>query len=290
MSTSDELASAAASASVENLPESVTDAARVAIDASLVAIEQHRADQLVGRILDVYAAPSASRVGDPRGVIAVMAQAMASGSAIRLGLDGRGVALSASVIVPAAVLAAASADCSGAELVAAVGIGLETAAWVEEVLAPGFERRGWDPVGVSGRVGGAVAAGRALRCGAEEIRNALGFAATTAAGFQLGGPELLAFSAGKATADALEAATLAKGGLIGPPLPLEGRRGLFVLVGNLAPQDALAVSCDVGTYWRTADTGQRARTRDGLAAAGGSLGVSDVRSLRDRMVGSFARS
>jgi 2-methylcitrate dehydratase PrpD len=153
----------------------------------------------------------------------------------------------ASVIVPTSFVAAQRVDCSGATLIRAIAIGGEIGLRTANALGEEHVSRGWDPVGSAGRIGATAAVSVVFGLSSIQIQNALGFASTMSAGIQSGSEALRACIAGKASGDAIEAATLAKYGLIGPPLPLEGRRGLFALV---APsRDPGELVDKLGTRW-----------------------------------------
>jgi 2-methylcitrate dehydratase PrpD len=115
------------------------------------------------------------------------------------------------------------------EAVAAVAAGVEAAALVESRLA---DWGGWSGSTVSTVIGAVVAAGLTLGLTDDQVRNALGIAATQAAGLRAAestsaGP----LQAGKATFNGVEAALLARAGLTAPADPLDDRRGLFALFG-----------------------------------------------------------
>jgi 2-methylcitrate dehydratase PrpD len=134
---------------------------------------------------------------------------------------------------PAVFAALAVAECldvDGAALLGAIAVGAEIAARTAVGLGAAHTGRGWDVVGTAGRIGAAAAAARLFGLEAPRIVDALGYAATSTAGVtQPPGSPAIAIGSGKAAADAVEAGLLARGGLIGPPAPIEGRRGMFAL-------------------------------------------------------------
>ena len=82
-------------------------------------------------------------------------------------------------------------------------------------------------------------------------RNALGVAATQAAGLALNANEAMeALETGKAAADAIEAALLAKHGFTSAPASIDGRRGLAALMAYRF--DATAIIDELGTRWISA--------------------------------------
>jgi 2-methylcitrate dehydratase PrpD len=86
-------------------------------------------------------------------------------------------------VVPPALAVAETQHARGQDLLVAVAAGLETTTRVGLGLGPaGFRARGWHAPGVTGPFGGAVAAGRLLGLGTDEMTHALGFAGSQAAG------------------------------------------------------------------------------------------------------------
>jgi 2-methylcitrate dehydratase PrpD len=138
---------------------------------------------------------------------------------------------------------------SGSRTSAAVAAGLEAAALVESRLP---DWGGWSGPTVAAAIGAVVAAGLTLGLTEVQLRNALGIAATQAAGLRIAEFGHAEFSppastgdkstrpkstgagplqAGKAAFTGVEAALLARAGLTAPAEPLDGRRGLFALFG-----------------------------------------------------------
>jgi 2-methylcitrate dehydratase PrpD len=153
------------------------------------------------------------------------------------------------VVAAAAIAVAEFADVEAADLLVGVVAGLEAAARIADALGERHSERGWRVAGTAGRVGAAVAASRTLGRTSENHLAAIAFAATQAAGFAIGsGVSVPALVAGRAANDGVEAAVVAAVGLIGDPLPLEGRRGLLALVSEGA--DATKLASDLGVIWR----------------------------------------
>jgi 2-methylcitrate dehydratase PrpD len=153
------------------------------------------------------------------------------------------------VVAAAAIAVAEFADVEPADLLVGVVAGLEAAARIANALGERHIERGWRVAGTAGRVGAAVAASRTLGRSSENHLAAVAFAATQAAGFAIGsGVSVPALVAGRAANDGVEAAVVAAVGLIGDPLPLEGRRGLLALVSEGA--DATRLAEDLGVIWR----------------------------------------
>lgn len=183
---------------------------------------------------------------------AAAAQVSSSGGA-------RSVDRQVSDVVAAAALAVAEfTEAEAPDLLVGIVAGLEVAARIAGALGASHTERGWRVAGTAGRVGAAVAASRTLRRSSEDHLAAIAFAATQAAGFAIGtGVSVPALVAGRAANDAVESAVVAAAGLIGDPLPLEGRRGLLALVSDAADTSALA--SDLGLSWAA----QRSLPNDG---------------------------
>jgi 2-methylcitrate dehydratase PrpD len=153
---------------------------------------------------------------------------------------------------PPVVAAALSAgvNASGTELLTAVAAGVEVALRVGLGIVPEALDRGWHMTGVAGPVGAAVAAGRLLGLSPDQLRNAVGLAATQSAGLvEALGTMAGSLQPGKAAANGFEAAVLAHNGLDGPAAPLEGRRGLFALHAGRVDRP---VTDGLGTSWELA--------------------------------------
>jgi len=151
-------------------------------------------------------------------------------------------------IIAAAVASGELAGRSEADVVEAIAIGCEVAARLERALtldAP------WDAAAVIAGIGAAAAAARAAALDADATRNAIGLAATQAAGLGVAeGTPAAALACGKAAADALEAALLARHGFSAASASLEGRRGLAALVASNF--DEAALCNDLGRRWFSA--------------------------------------
>jgi 2-methylcitrate dehydratase PrpD len=122
------------------------------------------------------------------------------------------------------------ADRRSVAALAAVAAGVEAAELVESRLA---DWGSWSGASVAAGIGAVVAAGLTLGLTEGQLRNALGIAATQAAGLRAAestdaGP----LQAGKAAFNGVEAVRLARAGLTAPAEPLDGRRGLFALFSS----------------------------------------------------------
>ncbi|HWT05785.1 MAG TPA: MmgE/PrpD family protein [Xanthomonadales bacterium] len=151
-------------------------------------------------------------------------------------------------IVAAAVAASELAGRGEADVVEAIAIGREVAVRLERAL---ILDAAWDVVNVIAGIGAAAAAARAAALGGDATRNAIGLAATQATGLGVTeGTPSGALAAGKAAADAVEAALLAHNGFTAASASLEGRRGLAALMASRFDERALCD--DLGGRWFSA--------------------------------------
>jgi hypothetical protein len=131
----------------------------------------------------------------------------------------------------AAVSGASAISAAGAnDAVDAVAVGYAVADRLAGDLAEAAAA-GWSVAAVAGRVGAGAAAARALRLSAGQARNAIGLCATQAAGLTNVPNAYGDLQIGKAAADAVEAVLLSRSGFTSSERSLEGRRGLFALLG-----------------------------------------------------------
>lgn len=152
-------------------------------------------------------------------------------------------------IVAAALAAGEYAEARGAAVIAAVAVGSELGLRVERTLQARLAEAGWADGAVSSRLGAAAAAGRLLGLTAAQMVSALGLAATQVAGLAAASTsELGMLTPGKIAGDGVEAALLAAGGFEGPASPLEGRRGLFAVLGH-ARLGVDTTTEDLGRSW-----------------------------------------
>ncbi|MEW2550030.1 MmgE/PrpD family protein [Streptomyces sp. NPDC047002] len=154
------------------------------------------------------------------------------------------------VCAAAAVLApppGAGGGPEAAELTAAVAVGREVARAIAAVLGAAHPAPGWSAAGAAGTVGATAAACRLLGLGAAELRHAFGLAATQAAGLAAADPTPAgAVRIGKAAADAVEAAVLARNGFTSSVLPFEGRRGMFALMAPAVDEGSRDLALGAG--------------------------------------------
>ena len=137
---------------------------------------------------------------------------------------------------------------SGPELLHAFILGMETTCRLGNAVTPGHYERGWHITSTCGVFGAAAAAGKILGLNEKEFVNALGIAATQAAGLvEVLGSMARVLNAGFAARNGLAAALLAAEGFQGPARPLEGLRGFFNVFGGGKDFDQLTGR--LGEHW-----------------------------------------
>lgn len=132
---------------------------------------------------------------------------------------------------PAVLAAAERTGASGIDVLTAFAIGCEVACRVALSTHPYHYEAGWHITGTVGGFGAAAGAARLFGLDAGAASQALGLAATHAAGVRDAfGTNGKALHAGHAAASGLRAASLVAGGFSGPTTVLEGRRGFWAVL------------------------------------------------------------
>ena len=134
------------------------------------------------------------------------------------------------VVVPAALARRpTTARVSGRALIEAVVAGYETNICLARACAPDLRQRGFHPTSAVGPFGAAMATAKLRGLNAQQFANALGIAASSAAGlfaFVAGGGDIKRLHAGHASREGMQAALLAEQGTEGPPNVIEATRRL----------------------------------------------------------------
>src|SRR5215203_1879747 len=134
------------------------------------------------------------------------------------------------VVIPAALAVAYDRHASGRALIEAVVAGYETNICLARACAPELRQRGFHPTSAVGPFGAAMATAKLRGLNAQQFANALGIAASSAAGlfaFVAGGGDIKRLHAGHASREGMQAALLAEQGTEGPPNVIEGRDGFM---------------------------------------------------------------
>src|SRR5258708_3672306 len=134
------------------------------------------------------------------------------------------------VIVPAVLAVGYDRRVSGRALIVAVVTGYETNICLARACAPDLRQRGFHPTSAVGPFGAAMATGKLRGMNTTQFANALGIAASSAAGlfaFVGGGGDIKRLHAGHASREGMQAALLAEQGTEGPPNVIEARDGFM---------------------------------------------------------------
>jgi len=131
-------------------------------------------------------------------------------------------------LIPAAFTVGEAIGASGADVIAAIVAGMEIAGRPVIDGRAGAQSRGFLGSAVFGTLGAAAAAGRLLKLGPDDLRQALCIAASTAAGLlRQSGSDAHVMEPGFAARNGIAAAMLAARGLGGNPGILEGPGSLY---------------------------------------------------------------
>lgn len=161
--------------------------------------------------------------------------------------------------LPCAMALAESLGASGEGLLEAFLAGAETAIRIGAAVKGGFHHVGYHATGVVAHFASALAAGRLLELGEDQLVAAQGIASSTASGIQVfleEGAWTKRFHPGWAAVAGITAARLAQQGFVGPSRPYEGRFGLFEthLQGEAPRADLEELTAGLGEVWRFGET------------------------------------
>jgi 2-methylcitrate dehydratase PrpD len=134
------------------------------------------------------------------------------------------------VVVPALLALGYDRHASGAALIEALVAGYEAEIAIGRACHPELRARGFHPAATVGVFGSAMAAGKLRGLARGTLANALGIAASSAAGlfaFVNGGADIKRLHAGHAAREGLQAALLAQQGIEGPPGVIEAQDGFM---------------------------------------------------------------
>jgi 2-methylcitrate dehydratase PrpD len=134
------------------------------------------------------------------------------------------------VVMPAVLALGYERRISGAALIEAIVAGYEAEIAIGRACHPDLRQRGFHPAAAVGVFGAVAAAGKLRGLSSAQLANALGVAASSAAGlfaFVNGGGDIKRLHAGHASREGLQAALLAEQGVEGPPDVIEARDGFM---------------------------------------------------------------
>lgn len=164
-------------------------------------------------------------------------------------------------VVPSALAAAEASGASGADVVAAIAVGLEVAVrlgmagYDADLGNSVFFEHGQHATSICGAMGGAASAAMLLGLGPAGVLHALGITASLAAGIieaNRTGGTVKRLHCGWAAHSAVTAAQLAARGFTGPPTVLEGRFGFFEAFLR-SEVDLTQVTAGLGERWSVPD-------------------------------------
>ncbi|HEY2435090.1 MAG TPA: MmgE/PrpD family protein [Vicinamibacterales bacterium] len=141
-------------------------------------------------------------------------------------------------VAPALLALAESQPVSGRDFLHALVLGVEVECRIGNAVYPAHYDRGWHITGTVGAFGAAAAAGRLLRLSEQQMRWALGLAATQPVGLrEMFGTMTKSFHPGRAAQNGLTAALLARQNFTSSNTPIEGPTGWA---------HVLSTTCDYG--------------------------------------------
>ena len=253
-----ELAAFIARSRLEEIPEPVQDEAARAIVDWLGCALGGALDPAVDTALDALFASSGPQQatligrGDRTDILRAALTTGIGSSALDFDGTHPQTLIRPSVSVAAALVPLAEhRAASGAELLHAFVIGVETACRAALALGPRHCERGWDGAGTCGVLGAAAACAKLLGLDAERTQSALGVAATQASGLaETSGSQTQSLNLGCAARNGLLAALLAEQGFSAAERALEGRCGFLSVLSEAA--DAGALVAELGSTWQMA--------------------------------------
>jgi 2-methylcitrate dehydratase PrpD len=134
------------------------------------------------------------------------------------------------VVMPAVLALGYERRISGTALIEAIVAGYEAEIAIGRACHPDLRQRGFHPAAAVGVFGAVAAAAKLRGLSSAQLANALGIAASSAAGlfaFVNGGGDIKRLHAGHASREGLQAALLAEQGVEGPPDVIEARDGFM---------------------------------------------------------------
>lgn len=159
------------------------------------------------------------------------------------------------IVTPAVLAVGEQLGSSGRDMMTALVAGYEAAGAVSQGFAQRTTARGFRASGLYGGFGAAAGVARLLGLGKGATANALGIAASMAAGTNqtwVAGTQEWQFQVGLAARNGILAARLAAAGGTGAPDALEGSAGFYkAFMGDLAHVEQAGL--DLGSTWRSLD-------------------------------------
>ncbi len=137
---------------------------------------------------------------------------------------------------------------SGSDLLSAMIVGIEVECRIGNCVYPHHYDRGWHITGTTGVFGAAAAVGRAIGLSAQQMRWALGIAATQSAGLrEMFGTMTKSFHPGRAAQNGAFAALLAEANFDSSEAAIEAPRGFANVMSD--KQDYSEIVSGLGGHW-----------------------------------------
>jgi 2-methylcitrate dehydratase PrpD len=249
------------SLTVEQIPDSVVEAAKLHIlDALGCGLAAHALDVAPAAreaMAETNNCGPASAIGVRTGLPPAEAALVNGVTCHALDYDDThtgAIAHISVVVVPAALAAAQGEDAPGADLLAAVVAGDEIVTRLGMAVGSAFHARGFHPTSVCGVFGATAAVCRLQSLDVPTVTNALGIAGSMASGlleYLADGSSTKRLHPGWAAHSAIVASRLAAHGATGPASVLEGRFGLYRAFVDRDDIDVAVLTGDLGDHWET---------------------------------------
>ena len=160
-------------------------------------------------------------------------------------------------LVPAALASGEWSGASGSDVLDGYIVGFELECRLGAVMNPRhYHTRGWHCTSSIGTVGAAAAAARIMRLDAEQVKHALGIAASLACGLKENiGSMTKPLHAGAAARNGVVAALLARNGFTASDEAITGPQGYLAVMDSERPESLGEAVSDLGRRWEINDTG-----------------------------------
>jgi 2-methylcitrate dehydratase PrpD len=242
-----------------SLPPAVVDAAGRSVTDWLGTAIRGAAEPLAGALATVIQAtggePQATVLGRGLRTSALLASLANGAQSHALDFDDThlpSIVHGSAAVMPAVLALSEWRRLPGAQALAAFVAGFEVETRLGRVMGRPLADRGWHVTGVLGHLGAAAAAGKLLGLDAWQLPQALGIAATQAAGLEQSfGTMSKPLHPGKAAMDGLLSALLAREGFTGSTAVLDGEGGLGATILGLT--DVSAAVEDLGKRFEILD-------------------------------------
>nr|AIU93774.1 hypothetical protein LRS1606.340 [Rhodococcus sp. NS1] len=262
--TSSALAQWAHDLTIADLPDSVRHAvARHLLDGigNAVAAQRLGYGHAAWTVADALGGPPEARPLTGTRALSAPAAGMATAVLVHaLDFDDThagGLVHATAVSLPAALAVGQQVRATGAGVLTAAAIGLETACRLGAASPHGFHGRGLHATAVVGPFAAALVAGKLSGSPVSVLIHALGIAGSSSGGlleFLDTDADTKALHPGSATLGGILAARLAAVGASGPASVFEGRRGVYASMSE-RPADLAVLTAGLGTDWEATRIG-----------------------------------